>query len=61
MSLHFEDACNLLRKTERQMFEEAYLYRYGRKASITRDLLTYQVAGILPDYVKEYLQHVYRR
>ena len=59
MTMLFEDICILLKKTEKQVFEDAWKHRYGSNREVVRDLLQYQVAGILPAYVQEYLDYVY--
>ena len=60
MTILFEDTCNILKKTERELFEDAYKHHHGGNREVGRDLLVYNVSGILPKYVQEYLEYLYR-
>ena len=46
--------------TDLQYFEACYFWKYGKLVDCFGDVLAYRVQGIIPNYVKEFLAHVYR-
>lgn len=58
--MHLWLADRLARKDTdpKQFFRAAYMWRFEKDADITRDLITYQVGGIVPEYVREYVNHI---
>lgn len=56
-------ADRLLREniTPESFFRSAYIWRFGKIVDISRDVLEYKVAGIVPIYVEAYIQHIQRK
>lgn len=46
--------------TDLQYFESCYYWKYQKQINCFGDVLAYRVQGIIPNYVKEFLAHVYR-
>ncbi len=55
MHLELEDFLERTGMNEASFFFMAYQAKYGRRYDVTRDVLTYQIGGIVPEYCKEYL------
>jgi hypothetical protein len=43
---------------EKHLFQGAHWFIYQKTADVSVDVLTYQVGGIVPEYVKAYLDHI---
>ena len=61
MHLYIADRISRLEGGAKQFFRAAYMWKFGNDANIERDVLTYQVGGILPEYVREYGCHIQQK
>ena len=43
---------------DKLFFRTAYMWRFGRDADISRDVLEYRIGGIVPPYIREYVSHL---
>lgn len=39
-------------------FRLAHIWRFKKEVDVARDALEYRQAGIIPPYVREYVQHI---
>lgn len=42
----------------KQFFRAAYVWRFNRDANLEHDVLSYQVCHIIPQYVRDYVDHI---
>lgn len=55
MQLYIADRISRAEGGPKQFFRSAYIWRFGKDANVEHDVLTYQVGGIVPEYVREYV------
>lgn len=61
MHLWLADRIDRLHTNARYFFHLAYTWRFGKDADVTRDVLEYKQAGIIPVYVREYVCDIQRK
>lgn len=61
--MHLWLADRLVRKDldTKQFFRAAYVWRFGKDANLEHDVLSYQVGGIIPQYVRDYVDHIQQK
>lgn len=45
----------------KQFFRVAHVWRFGKDANTEYDVLSYQVGGIIPQYVRDYVDHIQQK
>lgn len=58
MHLYLAETIHRLKVEPAYFFRLAHQWRFGRDALSNHDVLSYQVGGIIPEYVREYVQHL---
>lgn len=58
MNLDLEGYLERMALTEKAFFSMAYRFVHQRDADMTHDVLTYQVGGIVPEYVKTFVEEL---
>ena len=61
MQLYVADQISRAEGGPKQFFRAAYMWKFGNDANVERDVLTYQVGGIIPEYVREYVCHIQQK
>lgn len=61
MHLWLADRIARLHTDARYFFRLAHQWRFGKDADVTRDVLEYKQAGIIPVYVREYVCNIQRK
>lgn len=58
MHLYLAETMRRLRVDPQYFFRMAHQWRFTKDAEVTRDVLEYKCAGIIPVYVREYVGHL---
>lgn len=58
MNLELEDLLNRYHMNEVAFFYMAHQHFFPGRYDVTQDVLRYQVGGIVPDYVSEFIKHL---
>lgn len=45
----------------KQFFRIAHVWRFERDVDVSRDVLTYKVGGIIPQYVQEFVRNIQQK
>lgn len=61
MHLWLADRMVRLNLEAKQFFRLAHLWRFGKDAHTDHDALAYSVGGIIPQYVREYVDHIQQK
>ncbi len=58
MQLYLADKLRALNVEPHYFFRLAHIWKFKREVDVARDALEYRQAGIIPTYVREYVQHI---
>ncbi len=58
MLLYYREKQRSLNLSDHEMFETAYMWRFGQVGYITPDYCEFVQHGILPKYVTAWMQHL---
>lgn len=61
MHLWLADRMNRLKLEPKQFFRLAHVWRFGKDAHTEHDVLAYQVGGIIPQYVRDYINDIQQK
>lgn len=61
MHLYLAEKMHKLKVEPKYFFRLAHQWKFGKDADVGRDVLTYQVGGIIPQYVREYIEDIQRK
>lgn len=59
MLLLLREAIERMGRDDLMFFQTAYLWRFKKQVDVAGDVLAFRVQQQIPQYVKEYLKHVY--
>lgn len=61
MQLYIAEHIHKIRTTPEYFFRAAHQWKFGRDIDPSRDILEYNVAGIVPAYVREYVSDIQQK